>query len=37
MTKEQQHAFDHPLIGREGEKPLNWMVPPHRFGLSFNR
>lgn len=37
MTKEQQHAFTNPLIGRRGDAPLCWAVPPLRFGISFNR
>lgn len=36
-TKEQEIAYKNPLIGRDGEAAHTWMVPPFRFGLTFNR
>lgn len=37
MNKEQQAAFDRPMLGRQGETPYLWRVPPWSFALSFNR
>ena len=37
MTRDQQHAFEAPLVGRPGEALHSWAVPPWSFALSFNR
>lgn len=37
MTRDQQLAFDSPLIGRAGESLQLWALPPWSFALSFNR
>jgi len=37
MTRNQQAAFDSPLIGRHGETLLVWALRPWSFALSFNR
>jgi hypothetical protein len=37
MTRDQQAAFDAPLIGRYGESLRVWVLPPWSYALSFNR